>query len=166
MLCTKGLISGNSLHFTRQNYRNWQIFHTHTFPLDILSSSVEVGGVLLLCILYELLERLRIPCLLVSPFSLCKGKEKKLPFKSLITYSVIQTNVAITLYSARIHLFVLNNATGKCHLKVMVSYFHLDKSWIQQNMIIKIWDITYLKQKSQEREIFVQMPQTLIKYMT
>jgi hypothetical protein len=71
--------------------------HTHTFPLDILSSSVDVelGGVLLLCIQYVLPERLRIPCLLVSPFSLCNRKKKKLPFKSLITYSVKQINVAI-----------------------------------------------------------------------
>jgi len=28
-LVTKGLISGTSLHFTRQNYRDWQICHTH-----------------------------------------------------------------------------------------------------------------------------------------
>jgi hypothetical protein len=58
---------------------------THTFPLDILSSSVELGGVLLLCTLYKLLERLRIPCRLGSPLSLCKKKKKKKFFKCLVT---------------------------------------------------------------------------------
>jgi len=94
MLVTKGLTSGTSFYKTKlQRLANSS--HTHTFPLDILSSSVELGDVLLLCILYVLPERLRIPCLLVSTLSLCKGKKKKLPFKSLITYSVKQMNVAI-----------------------------------------------------------------------
>jgi hypothetical protein len=58
----------------------------HTFPLDILSSSAELGGMLLLCTLYKLLRCLRLPCWLGSPFSLCK---KGLHFKRLTTCSVI-----------------------------------------------------------------------------